>query len=119
MTDHSSKIVKANAEVIGREIRNQNKEDLGRVEELVLDKVSGNVRYVVLSFGGFLGLGDKFFALPWKQLEYSPEDKSFIIGLTKEKLEKAPGFDKNNWPDMADPTYQKSISDYYEDTILS
>lgn len=118
MTNHSSKIVKANAEVIGREVRNKNKENLGKVEELVLDKISGNVRYVVLSFGGFLGMGDKLFALPWKQLEYSPEDKAFIISLTKEKLERAPGFDKNNWPDMADPTYEKSISAFYGDTIV-
>lgn len=114
MSNHSSQVVKANEEVIGLKVKNTSKEDLGKVEELVLDKADGSVRYVVLSFGGFLGMGDKLFALPWKQLDYSPEDKCFIVNLNREKLENAPGFSKNKWPDMASPTFEKSITDYYE-----
>jgi len=111
--EHSFDVVKA-TNVINVDVKSPSKENLGKIEDIILDKRGGQVRYAVLSFGGFLGLGDKLFALPWKSIHYSPEDKSFILNVDKEKLKNAPGFDKNNWPNMADPQWEKSILNYYD-----
>lgn len=101
MKGHPENVVKS-SEVVGIAVKNTAKDDLGKVKEIVLDKLSGQTKYIVLSFdAGFLGLGDKYFAFPWKALHYSPEDKAFILNVDKEKLKNAQGFDKEHWPDMA------------------
>lgn len=109
-----SPIVKANKEVIGRKVVNLQKEGLGKVEEVMIDAVSGRVAYAVLSFGGFLGLGDKLFAVPWQTLNYDPQQEAFVINADKRAVENAPGFDKNNWPDMSDTMLRTSIYNYYK-----
>lgn len=111
--DVPSSVVKT-SEVIGVDVENTQGEDLGSVEEIILDKVTGNVRYVVLSFGGFMGMGDKLFALPWNSLSYDENKGSFILNVAKEKLEKAPGFNKENWPNFSDKKWAKDIFDYYD-----
>ncbi len=110
MKDHSSQVVKSR-EVIGVEVKNKEKEDMGKIEEIVLDKVSGQARYVVLSFGGMLGLGDKYFAFPWKAISYSPEDECFILDVDKDKLKEEQGFDKEHWLDMAQ--WPETVDAYY------
>ena len=77
---------------------------------------SGRIAYAVLSFGGFLGLGDKLFAIPWSALELDTEDKCFILDTDVERLKEAPGFDKDHWPSMADERWATSIHDYYHVT---
>lgn len=113
--DVADNLVKSN-EVIGISVKNAKNENLGKIEEIVLDKLTGKACYVVLSFGGLFGLGDKLFALPWNAIHYDEDYNSFILNIPKEKLEKAPGFDKDNWPDMADRTWGESIHKYYEKT---
>ena len=66
-----------------------------------------------MSFGGFLGIADKLFAVPWKALKLDTENKRFILNVDKERLEAAPGFDKDDWPNMADPNWQNTINSYY------
>lgn len=100
-------------EVIGVNVKNTKGENLGEIEEIMLDKVNGNVHYVVLSFGGFLGMGDKLFALPWKILHYDKEQECFIINVEKENLKNAPGFSRDNWPDTSDRMWEESIFDFY------
>ena len=95
------------------EVRNQSGEDLGKIEEIMLDVPSGRIAYAVLSFGGFLGIGDKLFAVPWQALQLNEDDKCFILNVSKDRLEDAPGFDKNNWPDMSDPEFGGRVYDYY------
>jgi hypothetical protein len=102
-------------DVIGVDVENPQGEDLGTVEALVLDKMKGNVVYVVLSFGGFLGMGDKWFAMPWHIFSYNPERQKFVISVDKEKLQNSPGFDKDNWPDMTSTQWNTSINTYYND----
>ena len=109
-----SPIVKANKEVVGRKVVNPQGENLGKVEEVMLDAVPGRVAYAVLSFGGVLGIGDKLFAVPWNALNYDPQQQAFIINADKRVLENAPGFDKNNWPDMSDTTLRANIYSYYK-----
>lgn len=100
-------------DVIGVSVENPQGDDLGKVEALMLDKMKGNVVYVVLSFGGFLGMGNKLFAMPWHLFAYNPEREKFIISMDQEKLKNSPGFDKENWPDMTSADWNKSINTYY------
>jgi sporulation protein YlmC with PRC-barrel domain len=97
----------------GNHVRNPAGEDLGKVEEIMLDVPTGRVAYAVLSFGGFLGMGNKLFALPWDALTLDEDKKEFVLNVDKQKLENAPGFDKDNWPDMANITWGASIYTYY------
>ncbi|OMG56893.1 photosystem reaction center subunit H [Azonexus hydrophilus] len=99
--------------LIGNTVGNQNSETLGDIKEIMIDMRSGCVSYAVLSFGGFMGMGEKLFAVPWEALKLDTENKCFKLDIDKEQLENAPGFDKNRWPNMADPSWAASIHAYY------
>ena len=94
-------------------VKNAAGEDLGKVEDLMVDLHSGRIAYAVLSFGGFLKMGNKLFAVPWEALRIDTANKQFIMNVDKHVLENAPGFDKDNWPDMADPTFGSAIYKHY------
>lgn len=98
------------------DVYNLKGEKLGSVKEFMLDIQSGRVCYVVLSFGGFLTLGEKLFAVPWGALTVDTENKRFLMDTDEEQLKKAPGFDPNNWPNMADSTWENSVHAYYGTT---
>ncbi|MDZ4817790.1 MAG: PRC-barrel domain-containing protein [Planctomycetota bacterium] len=97
----------------GNDVYNTQDEDLGDIKEIMLDVHSGRVNYAVLSFGGFLGMGDELFAVPWSALTLDTKNKRFVLDVEKSRLEDAPGFDKDKWPNMADETWAKGIHDYY------
>lgn len=99
--------------LIGTDVYNQRKEDLGEIKEIMLDMRTGAVSYAVLSFGGFMGMGGKLFAVPWSALTLDVDDKRFVLNVEKDRLEGAPGFDKNNWPDMANPVWASGIHAFY------
>ena len=100
--------------IIGEPVVNRQNENLGEIHELVIDAKNGRLAYAVLSFGGFLGLGNKLFALPWKALEFANTENKLILNVDKEKLKAAPGFDQDaKWPDFADRTWGDSIHNYY------
>jgi len=82
----------------GDKVINMAGEHLGKIEDLMIDLENGRVAYAVLSFGGFLGLGNKLFAVPWEALSVKPHEHAFALDVSKEILEKAEGFDKDNWP---------------------
>jgi len=88
-------------------------EDLGEIKDIMIDVPSGRVAYAVLSFGGFLGIGDKLFAIPWQALQLDPENHRFVLDVDKERLRAAPGFDKDHWPSMADERWAVEIHEYY------
>ena len=77
-------------------------EDLGDIKEFMLEMNTGRVSYAVLSFGSFLGMGDKLFAAPWNALILDAVNKRFVLNVDKARLKSAPGFDKDNWPNRAD-----------------
>lgn len=83
--------------------------DLGTIREIMLDVRHGKIAYAVLSFGGFLGLGDKLFAIPWDMLTIDTANKRFTLQVTKEQLERAEGFDKDNWPSFADESFHDRV----------
>ena len=97
----------------GDSVVNASGEDLGKIEAIMLDVASGRIAYAVLSFGGFLGMGDKLFALPWSSLTLDTDNKCFVLDVPKERLENAPGFDKDHWPSMADRTWANDLHSYY------
>ena len=106
-------IVPAKKMVIGSKVVNAQNEDLGKIEDLVIDAGAGRIAYAVLSFGGFLGMGDKYFAIPWNAFRFNLAEKHAVLNLDKKQLENAPGFDKDNWPNMADSTWGTNIYKHY------
>jgi len=99
--------------LIGNDVYNHKDEDLGDIKEIMLDMRNGTVAYAVLSFGGFLGVGEKLFAVPWNALTLDTVNERFILNVEKTRLESAPGFDKSDWPDMADPIWANEVHTYY------
>lgn len=93
-------------------VRNATGEDLGSIEDVVLDTDHNRIAYAVLSFGGFLGLGDKYFAVPWEALDVEDDD-CCRLNVAKERLEAAEGFDKSNWPTFADRSWGRGIYTHY------
>ena len=100
--------------LLGNDVYNHKNEKLGDVKEFMLSMDTGKVSYVVLSYGGFLTLGEKLFAVPWKALTLDTVNHRFVMNVEKEKFENAPGFNVDDWPNMADETWATSIHDYYE-----
>jgi len=105
-------VVKA-SEVTGVDVKNLIGENLGEINEVVIDKAQGKVSYLVLNFGGILGFGNKFFAIPWNMFTYNEEEDCFILNLDKEALKDAPGFDKGNWPNFTATNIATSIDQFY------
>ena len=102
--------------LLGNDVYNADGEDVGDIKDIMLDMRSGKVSYAVLSFGAFLGMGEKLFAVPWSALELDTENRCFILKVSKDRLKDAPGFDKDHWPNMADQVWQREIRTYYETT---
>jgi sporulation protein YlmC with PRC-barrel domain len=100
--------------LVGNDVVSPAGEALGSIKEIMLDMRTSRVRYAVLSCGGFLSVGEKLFAVPWEALTLDTENKRFVLDVTRERLDSAPGFDKNQWPDMADPTWEKAIHAHYD-----
>jgi sporulation protein YlmC with PRC-barrel domain len=100
----------------GDRVRNSAGESLGKIEEIMLDIQTGRIAYAVLSFGGFLGIGNKLFAVPWSALQIDTGEHEFILDVDRGTLENAPGFDKDDWPDMTDPDFVRDVSEYYGKT---
>ena len=105
---HGSKVLAADT-LVGDKVVNLQKEDPGKIEHLMIDLESGRIAYAVLSFGGFLGMGDKLFAIPWSNLTVDKVEKRFILNVKKELLEHAPGFDKDHWPNTADQVWGEKL----------
>ena len=99
--------------IIGDPVVNEYGEDLGKIEELMIDLDGGRVAYAVLSFGGLFGIGDKLFAVPLEAMQVDPENHRFVLDVDRERLEQAPGFDKDDWPDAADLDYRRAVFVYY------
>lgn len=94
--------------IIGDKVHNDQGEHIGKIGDIMININTGKIEYVVIEFGGFLTMGEKYFAIPFSLLKVDAEKKAFIFNQTKEMLEKAPGFDINHWPETnfhAEETY--------------
>jgi sporulation protein YlmC with PRC-barrel domain len=97
----------------GDRVINRHDETLGHIEEIMLDMVQGRVAYAVMSSGGFLGLGERLFAIPWSALTLDPDRECFVMDASKDHFDNAPGFDKSHWPSMADRTWHEAVHTHY------
>ena len=97
----------------GDDVYNPKGEKLGSIKEIMLDIQNGKVSYAVLSFGGFLSMGEKLFAVPWSALKVDLANKRFTFDMDEERLKNAPGFDSDHWPNMADQTWAKTVNTHY------
>ena len=98
----------------GDTVKNRADEELGTLQEIMIDLDRGQIAYVVMAAGGFLGIGDKYFAIPWSLLEVDTENHNVIVDLDRERIEDAPGFDKDNWPDPSDVGWLNEVHAYYD-----
>lgn len=106
-------------ELLGRNVKNTANENIGKIEDLVI-QLNGEIGYAVLSFGGVMGVGDKLFAIPWSVLRQGEVDAMgkkanapLILPIEKERLKNAPGFDKKNWPSLAAADWMLDVDTYY------
>jgi sporulation protein YlmC with PRC-barrel domain len=110
---HHTKHVLSASTLIGDDVRNRAGESLGKVEEIMIDLSTGSIAYAVLSFGGFLGIGDKLFAVPWQAMDIDLDEHEFVLDVDEERLRNAPGFDKDHWPKTPDPTFMEEMYTFY------
>jgi hypothetical protein len=99
--------------IIGSKVVNDAGEDLGKIEDLVIDSRNSRVAYAILSFGGFLGVGDSHFPIPWEAIDFNAAEHYATLSINKDRLKNAPGFDKDNWPDMSDISWGGEIHSHY------
>lgn len=111
--EFSNSPVKASS-IIGTDVVNAKGDNLGDIKEVVIDPHTGKVAYAVVSFGGFLGMGEKLFAIPFSAFEYDVTKNEYVLDISKEKLEAAPGFDSDHWPSMSDEKWNRDVSKYYD-----
>lgn len=97
----------------GDKVVNAQGDDLGTIEDVMIDVQRGRVAYAVMSCGGFLGMGDKLFAIPWNALTLDADRRCFVLDADRERFEEAPGFDKDHWPSMADNSWASQVHDFY------
>lgn len=97
----------------GDAVVNSQGELLGKIRDLMVHVPSGRIAYAVLSSGGVMGFGDRLYALPWSALTLDADHRCFILDVDKERLQAAPGFDRDHWPSMADAHFAQSVYDYY------
>jgi sporulation protein YlmC with PRC-barrel domain len=90
---------------------------IGTIQRVMIDKLSGKVAYAVMSFGGFLGIGEKYHPIPWEVLNYNEEEGAYVVDLDRDTLEKAPAYDRGEEPDWSDRTYGERIRTYYLVTV--
>jgi len=100
-------------DIIGSRVMNLEGQHIGTIANLVIDIDTGRILYAAIDFGGFLGFRDKLFAVPWQSLAAVPAEGLFILDQSKETLKKAPGFDRNNWPDIGDTQWNAGIYRFY------
>lgn len=104
------------SQILGMEVRNADNKQIGSVKDIVLDVTNGKVRYAAVSYGGFLGIGDKLFAVPWKTFAcHKDADGEYYLTLdvAEDTLRNAPGFSEDKWPDVGNPKWSTEVDTYY------
>jgi len=100
--------------IIGADVVNPERENLGSIKEIVIDPSTGQVAYAVVSFGGFMGVGTKLFAIPFSVFAYTESENEYVLNVAKDRLKEAPGFDADRWPSMNDEKWNRDMFSYYD-----
>jgi PRC-barrel domain len=111
-TDESSSLISSD-KVEGTAVYDRGGEKLGSIHSVMIDKISGKVAYAVMSFGGFLGMGDSYHPLPWHVLTYDTGQGGYVVDLDRNKLEKAPTYATSETPNWSDRRWGQQVHDYY------
>lgn len=111
-TRETSRLISA-SKVEGTTVYNRKGDKLGSVEDIMIDKFTGQVGYAVMSFGGFLGIGHRHHPLPWQVLDYDQQMGGYVVDLDKKQLEGAPSYEADVDPDWEDRVWGKKVHDYY------
>ena len=109
---HETERLISSDKVEGTPVYNRQDESIGSVYTVMIDKYSGQVAYAVMSFGGFLGIGERYHPLPWKALDFDPRLGGYVVDVTREQLERAPSYGSDEVP-WDNPGYGRSVYDYY------
>lgn len=112
VTPNTASSVISSDKVNGTTVYNPAGDKLGSIDSLMIDKLSGQVRYAVMEFGGFLGIGTDRYPLPWNTLKYEPDMGGYVVSLSREQLEKAPRYERETTPVYTDE-YGRRVHDYY------
>jgi sporulation protein YlmC with PRC-barrel domain len=97
----------------GDHVHNLKDEHLGDIKEFMIDMSTGKIAYAVMSVGGVFTIGEKLFAVPWSALKLDTVKKLLVLDVAKERFENAPGFDSDDWPNMADQAWSNNVRDFY------
>jgi hypothetical protein len=111
-TDETDRLIAAD-KVEGTAVYNRMGERLGTVHNVMIDKYTGQVAYAVMSFGGFLGMGESYHPLPWRVLTYDTRQGGYVVDLDRSRLEGAPSYTTSNMPSWSDQSYRRRIDEYY------
>ena len=111
--DENTSVISA-SKVTGTNVYNTGGERLGEINDIMLDKRSGKIAYAVMSFGGFLGIGEQYHPLPWATLKYDTRRGGYVVGLTIDQLQGAPTYPANELPKWGDRAYETRLHDYYK-----
>jgi sporulation protein YlmC with PRC-barrel domain len=101
------------ATLIGDHVHNLQDEHLGDIKDIMIDMRTGKIAYAVMASGGLLTLGEKLFAVPWEALTLDTVNQRFTLNIDKQRIDAAPGFDKDDWPDMANQSWASQVHGYY------
>ena len=111
-TDESPTLISSH-KVEGTSVYNAEGDQLGTVDSLMVNKTTGKVAYAVMSFGGFLGIGEKYHPVPWDVLKYDTSKEGYVVNLTRDQLENAPTYDRGDERRLYDRTYEESVHRHY------
>jgi hypothetical protein len=111
-SDTGGRLIAA-SKVNGTSVYNRAGEKLGSVYDVMIDKMSGNAEYAIMSFGGFLGIGDSYHPLPWRALTYDPAQGGYVVDLDRSRLEGAPSYKAGDPDRWNDPAYGRQLDEYY------
>jgi sporulation protein YlmC with PRC-barrel domain len=103
----------AGSKVTGTDVYNKDAENIGKIHDVMVDKRSGQVAYAVMSFGGFLGLGENYHPIPWHLLTYSPALDGYVVNLTRMQLEGSPSYAQGVDPDWNNESYGSDLKGYW------
>ena len=111
--DETASVISA-AKVTGTNVYSTDGDHLGEIQDVMIDKRSGKIAYAVLSFGGLLGIGQRYHPLPWATLKYDTRQGGYVVGINADQLEDAPTYGVNEMPAWGDRAYETRIHDYYK-----
>jgi sporulation protein YlmC with PRC-barrel domain len=114
--DETDRLI-SSEKVDGTAVYNRDGDRLGTVDHLMIDKFTGQVEYAVMSFGGFLGMGESYNPVPWKSLTYDVNLGGYLIDTDRSRLESAPRYTTSNQPNWSDRAYTERVNDYWQGPV--